>query len=67
MAEYSKFDTLNISPKDIISDAEYTWVESDWSVHADGTTKTAYRLNRKTGERQPYSYLMAMKALSGDK
>jgi hypothetical protein len=44
---------------------EWRFVENDWMVIADGTTKTAYEYNRKTGETRPFDYAEAMRAIYG--
>jgi hypothetical protein len=49
------YETIEIKPiGDVIQKAEYTYVESDWIVIADGIEGAAYEYNRKTGETRPY-------------
>ena len=39
----------------VIQDAEYELVQSEWIIIHDGITGTIYEYNSKTGERRPYS------------
>ena len=49
---------------DVISESDYTFVESEWMLCIDGITKTAWEANRKTGEIRSYPYDKAIEEMS---
>ena len=63
MNRISDFDVINISASDVIQAAEFTYVESDWTICINGIKGTAIEINRKTGETRPYDYEKALKEM----